>query len=267
MVFAWISHGFLCPRHFDFRQSPDSHPSDKFKERATYRQASRHRAELVELDPQNLLLARQKRLRVEGEIVRDISLDVCRLLSHKVGGPSVYPPLPPGIAELSYAGNFNWAESPGEDRYRRGMYTFFKPTSPHPNLITFDCPDANLTCIERQTSNTPLQALTSLNNETFAETSRAFAGRLLVLPVSDDVSRMAAAFRLCMARPGSAAELQELQALLVDARGWYGQHPEQATALTGKNGVPGIAPEENAAWIAVARVLLNLDEFFTREYS
>jgi len=232
---------------------------------ATYRQASRHRAELVDLDPQNLLLARQNRLRVEGEIVRDISLDVAGLLSHKVGGPSVYPPLPPGIAELSYAGNFNWKESSGEDRYRRGMYTFFKRTSPHPNLITFDCPDANITCIERQTSNTPLQALTSLNNGTFAETSRAFAGRILALPVPDDVTRMAMAFRLSVARPGSASELQELQALFVDARDWYRQHPDQATALAGQQSVSGIASEENAAWIAVSRVLLNLDEFITRE--
>ncbi len=232
---------------------------------ATYRQASRHRAELVDLDPQNLLLARQNRLRVEGEIVRDISLDVAGLLSHKLGGPSVYPPLPPGIAELSYAGNFNWKESSGEDRYRRGMYTFFKRTSPHPNLITFDCPDANITCIERQTSNTPLQALTSLNNGTFAETSRAFAARILALPVADDVTRMAMAFRMSVARPGSTAELQELQALFVDARDWYRQHPDQATALAGPEGVSGIGSEENAAWIAVSRVLLNLDEFITRE--
>src|SRR6185437_3611092 len=117
---------------------------------ATYRQASRHRAELIEADPQNLWLARQNRLRAEGEIVRDISLDAAGLLSRKIGGPSVFPPLPPGIAELSYAGNFKWTASTGADRYRRGMYTFFKRTAPHPNLTTFDCPDANLTCVERR---------------------------------------------------------------------------------------------------------------------
>ncbi len=232
---------------------------------ATYRQTSMHRRELADTDPQNLWLARQNRLRVEAEVVRDISLDVSGLLSTKIGGPGVFPPLPPGIAELSYAGNFKWEESTGENRYRRGMYTFFKRTSPHPNLIAFDCPDANLTCIERQTSNTPLQALTSLNNETFAETSRAFAKRLLQQSESNDAARLATAFRICLARPGSARELEELHALLNDAQSWYLAHPVQAVQLTGKEIVSETPIENNAAWVAVARVLLNLDEFITRE--
>ena len=230
-----------------------------------YRQASFHRAELQEKDPQNRLLAQQNRLRVEAEIIRDISLDVSGLLSHKIGGPSVFPPLPPGIAELSYAGNFNWTESKGEDRYRRGMYTFFKRTSPHPNLIAFDCPDANLTCVERQISNTPLQALTSLNNETFAETARAFARRILSLEEAAEETRLATAFRLCVSRPGSASELQALSALLHDSRQWYDAHPDQAVALIGTDAAPKMTPTENAAWIATARILLNMDEFITRE--
>ncbi len=131
---------------------------------ATYRQSSQQSPSLKEIDPQNLWWARQNRLRVEGEIIRDLSLDAAGLLSRKIGGPSVYPLLPTGIAELSYAGNFKWNTSSGEDLYRRGMYTFFKRTSPHPNLITFDCPDANLTCVDRNSSNTPLQALVTLNN-------------------------------------------------------------------------------------------------------
>lgn len=232
---------------------------------ATYQQSSRVRSELAESDPQNSWLARQNRIRVEGEILRDISLQAAGLLSNTIGGPSVYPPLPPGIAELSYAGNFKWTESTGDDRYRRGMYTFFKRTSPHPNLITFDCPDANLACIERQLSNTPLQALTSLNNETFAEASRVFARRLLALPDNDDTSRMALAFRICVARDGKASELEELQQLLSESRDWYLANPEQATMLVGKDAAPGIAPHVNAAWIATSRILLNLDEFITRE--
>lgn len=232
---------------------------------ATYRQASKHRPELRDVDPQNLMLARQNRIRVEGEIVRDISLDVSGLLSHKIGGPSVYPPLPPGIAELSYAGNFQWAESKGEDRYRRGMYTFFKRTSPHPNLITFDCPDANSTCIERQSSNTPLQALTSLNNETFAETARAFARRLLSTDAADDAARLSYAMRLCVARTITPEEHVQLQALLDDSKAWYAAHPDQAGQLIGKETVSGVPSETAAAWISVARVLLNLDEFITRE--
>jgi hypothetical protein len=232
---------------------------------ATYRQASKHRPELRDVDPQNLMLARQNRIRVEGEIVRDISLDVSGLLSHKIGGPSVYPPLPPGIAELSYAGNFQWAESKGEDRYRRGMYTFFKRTSPHPNLITFDCPDANSTCIERQSSNTPLQALTSLNNETFAETARAFARRLLSADSADDAARLSYAMRLSVARTITPEEHVQLQALLDDSKAWYAAHPDQAGQLIGKETVSGVPSETAAAWISVARVLLNLDEFITRE--
>jgi hypothetical protein len=232
---------------------------------ATYCQASKHRPELRDVDPQNLLLARQNRMRVEGEIVRDISLDVSGLLSRRIGGPSVYPPLPPGIAELSYAGNFKWTDSQGEDRYRRGMYTFFKRTSPHPNLITFDCPDANITCIERQSSNTPLQALTSLNNETFAETARTFARRLLSADAADDAARLSHAMRLCVARDITPDEHVQLQALLDDSKAWYAAHPDQAGQLIGKEAVSGVPSETAAAWISVARVLLNLDEFITRE--
>ena len=121
---------------------------------ATYRQASATRQELTEVDPLNDLLHRQNRYRVEGEIVRDLALSASGLLSGRIGGPSVFPPLPPDIAELSYAGNFKWTNSTGDDRYRRGMYTFFKRTAPHPNLTTFDCPDANTTTVRRQTSNT-----------------------------------------------------------------------------------------------------------------
>jgi hypothetical protein len=232
---------------------------------ATYRQASRHRPELIEADPQNIWLARQNRLRAEGEIVRDISLDAAGLLSRKIGGPSVFPPLPPGIAELSYAGNFKWTASTGADRYRRGMYTFFKRTAPHPNLTTFDCPDANLTCIERSSSNTPLQALTALNNEAFAEASRGLAKRMLSSAATEERDRLANGFRICVARPPHGAELDELAELLATSREWYRSRPEEAQQLVGSDIAAAAAPYENAAWIATSRVLINLDEFITRE--
>ncbi|MBS0204900.1 MAG: PSD1 domain-containing protein [Planctomycetes bacterium] len=232
---------------------------------STYRQASQHRAELDDVDPQNMWLARQNRLRVEAEIVRDECLQVAGLLSPKIGGPSVFPPLPPGIAELSYAGNFKWTTSTGEDRYRRGMYTFFKRTAPHPNLTMFDCPDANLTCIERRTSNTPLQALMSLNNETFSETSRAFAKRLLATPSADDNARLSHGFRLCVARPPQEPELTALSGMLQESREWYRSRAELAAKFVGPDAAPGISVDENAAWIATARILINLDEFITRE--
>ena len=232
---------------------------------ATYRQASRHRSELNEVDPQNMWLARQNRMRVEGEIVRDITLDVAGLLSMKVGGASVYPPLPAGIADLSYAGNFKWTTSTGEDRFRRGMYTFFKRTAPHPNLTTFDCPDANLTCVERRTSNTPLQALTTLNNEVFSEASQALARRLLSQSFPDDVSRLSHAVRLCVSRPPRDVELRQLAELLKTAREWYRAHTDDAKQLVGTYASSGVALDETAAWIATARILLNLDESITRE--
>jgi mono/diheme cytochrome c family protein len=217
---------------------------------STYRQGARHRPELADRDPQNLLLHRQNRWRVEGEIVRDLTLAASGLLSTKVGGPSVFPPMPADIAALSYAGNFKWKNSEGEDRYRRGMYTYFKRTAPYPGLTTFDCPDSNTTCVQRRQSNTPLQALTALNNEVFSEAARALAKRA----IGKDLGF---AFRLCVSRAPTATERERLEALLARSREWYRAHPEEAKLLAGD--------AETAAWTATARVLLNLDEFLTRE--
>jgi hypothetical protein len=262
---------------------------------ATYRQASAHRPELADLDPLNVLVARQNRLRVEAEIVRDLALEVGGLLVPTVGGPSVFPPMPPDLAALSYANNFTWQESTGPDRHRRGMYTFFKRTIPHPTLMTFDCPDANLTCVLRSVSNTPLQALTVLNETAFVEAARALAVRLLAAPVPDavdaDRARLARAIELCLCRPARDAELDRLAGLLAEARAHYVADPAAAAALAGDAAAPqadAAAPAgspapsadtpaaaapvtttadtaETAAWMATVRVLLNLDEFITRE--
>ncbi len=232
---------------------------------ATYRQASATRGELMEADPLNDLLYKQNRYRVEAEIVRDLALSVSGLLSEKIGGPSVFPPLPPDIAELSYAGNFKWTNSTGEDRYRRGMYTFFKRTAPHPNLTTFDCPDSNTTTVQRRTSNTPLQALTTLNNEVFVEASQAMAKRLLSAPAAKDAERLALALRLCVARQPTTGELHEFGELLAANRQWYARHAAEAPAAVGPFQPHGVPAEEAAAWVATARIILNLDEFLTRE--
>ncbi len=238
---------------------------------ATYRQSSATRGELAEADPLNDLFHRQNRYRVEGEIVRDVSLAVGGLLSEKVGGPSVFPPLPADIAALSYANNFKWTNSTGEDRYRRGMYTFFKRTAPHPNLTTFDCPDSNTTCIQRRTSNTPLQALTTLNNEVFVEASQALAKSILAQrpnaqpgPESDQKT-LTLALRRCLARQPRGDELQAFGELLAANRQWYAEHPADAPATVGAFQPAGVAVPEAAAWVATARILLNLDEFLTRE--
>ncbi len=234
---------------------------------ATYRQSSRIRPELLEQDPQNQWLARQNRLRVEGEVVRDISLEVAGVLSRKVGGPSVFPVLPPGIAELSYAGNFKWNVSEGDDRYRRGMYTFFKRTSPHPNLITFDCPDANTTCIDRNRSNTPLQSLVTLNNATFSEAARLLASRILKQPeLKSDVDRVNFVFRLCLSREPDSFEMSELLRLLNDLHQTFADQPDEAQKLVGSDAAgSGFSLADQAVWIATSRIMINLDEFITRE--
>lgn len=235
---------------------------------ATYRQTSGSRPELNETDPQNLLLARQNRTRVEAEIIRDLSLSVSGLLSAKVGGPSVFPPLPPGVAELSYANNFKWATSKGEDRYRRGLYTFFKRTSPHPNLTLFDCPDSNLTCVSRNSSNTPLQALTLLNNEIFVEAAREFGQRIRKHDGSDR-NRLTRAFRLCVSRQPTVSELDQFLEMLNVSRKWYEANKDAALALN-KSGTKSESLKDDneglevAAWIATCRIMLNMDEFITR---
>ena len=244
----------------------------------TYRQSSRFRPELAEVDPQNRLLARQNRTRVEAEIVRDLHLAVSGLLDRRVGGPSVFPPLPPGIAELSYANNFKWGNSnwntrpdrpggvaPSEDVYRRGMYTFFKRTAPHPNLTTFDCPDANLTAVERSASNTPLQALITLNNEVFVDAARGMARRVLTEGEGDDGDRIAWMLRLVAVRTPSAGEVAEFGGLLASAREYYAAHPEAAVKFAGPELPEGVDAAEAAAWTATARIVMNLDEFIVRD--
>ena len=220
---------------------------------------------------------RQNRLRVEGEITRDLTLAASGLLCAKVGGPSVFPPMPADVAALSYANNFKWIPSQGEDRYRRGMYTFFKRTAPHPNLMTFDCPDSNATAISRGSSNTPLQALVTLNNELFAEAARGMAKRVLEKKFERDLERMQFAFRLCVIRPGDSRELGTLLRVLERSRAWYKEHAGDAKAVVGRNLVGSASadagaktsaeadPTEQAAWMNVARVILNLDEFLNRE--
>jgi len=227
---------------------------------ATYRQSSRHRPDLIEKDAQNFLLHRQNRFRVEGEIVRDLTLSVSGLLATTVGGPSVFPPMPADIAALTYANSFKWKNSEGGDRYRRGLYTYFKRTSPYPGLATFDCPDSNTTCVQRRTSNTPLQALTALNNEVFTEAARYFARWVLDQQGAGDRELLTLAFRKTVARAPTADELLRLTQLLNRSLDWYRDNPAEAKKVGIKAGTP-----EEAAWTTVARVLLNLDEFLTRE--
>ena len=235
---------------------------------STYRQSSNHRPELREIDPKNRLLARQNRFRVEAEIVRDLSLAAAGLLSDKIGGPSVFPPMPEGVANVNYNSAFKWKVSTDEDRYRRGLYTFFKRTAPHPTLMTFDCPDSNVTNVQRTRSNTPLAALVTLNNEVYREAAVGLAARVLkASPDAVDVAKIDKAFEVTLTREPVADERQALLDLLDKSRVHYGTHPDDARKLLA--GLPaaadtGIPEPELASWTATLRVLLNLDEFLTR---
>jgi hypothetical protein len=234
---------------------------------ATYRQSSRVTPELLARDPQNVLLARGPRFRVDAETVRDIALSAAGLLSDKVGGPSVFPPQPPGISELSY-GSVPWPTSKGNDRFRRGLYTYLKRTSLYPGLTTFDAPTTEVTCPMRVRSDTPLQALQVLNDRVFVEAAQGLARRIVREGPDDRNARIVYAFRLCTSRTPTADEIASTRAFFERqlARFADGSLMAGQVALSDVLSRPDDAElNEVAAWTTVARALLNLDETITKE--
>lgn len=228
---------------------------------ATYRQASGHRADLAAADAGNRLLGRQNRLRVESEIVRDLALSASGMLTHEIGGPSVFPAQPPGVMIRK-----PWPESKGKDRYRRGLYTHFWRTSPHPGLMVFDSPDALTTATRRNRSNTPLQALTLLNDTGFHEFAQGLARRVVEdHPEGGVTERAAHAFRICLARSPSADELATLANFASAQLDEFQTYPERARGILTLGSREGEEPAELAAWATLASTLMNLDEFITRE--
>jgi hypothetical protein len=224
---------------------------------ATYRQSSKTRPELERVDARNRLLARQSRVRVNAEVVRDVALAASGLLSGKVGGPSVFPPQPDGIYKFTQVDK-GWKASTDDDRFRRGMYTYFWRSAPHPQLVTFDAPDASVTCTRRNRSNTPLQALTLLNDAGFYEYAQGLGSRILREQSGDAIARLRYAFRVCLSREPTDHELLRLRSFLNRQRADLSERPGEARAISPNT-------PEQAAWVMVARVLLNLDEFITRE--
>ncbi|MGJ5816673.1 PSD1 and planctomycete cytochrome C domain-containing protein [Paludibaculum fermentans] len=214
-------------------------------ESATYQQTSRVTPELLERDPANRLLARGSRFRVDAEIVHDIALAASGLLNDQVGGTSVYPPAPDFLFQppVSYGPKI-WKEEKDAQRYRRALYTFRYRSVPYPMLQTFDSPNGDAACVRRSRSNTPLQALTTLNEPLFMEAAHALAELTLKQGGASDTERLSFAFRRCVARPPVEAEVTELLGLL----------KKQEARM-----------EPAQAWTMVARVLLNLDETITRE--
>ena len=211
---------------------------------AAYRQSSTMRPDAAAADPDNRLLARQNRLRLDAEIIRDASLVASGLLTPTVGGPSVYPPIPPGANNVTQVKR-EWLTSTGPDRYRRALYTFFQRSAAHPALLLFDAPDATVSCTRRIRSNTPLQALISLNDEAGIEFAEALAKRIRKEAPADDGQRIRHGWLLALSREPTSEETGRMLRFLRTRR------DSQAN--------------EQSVWVAASRVLLNIDEFLTRQ--
>jgi len=228
---------------------------------ATYQQASRVTPQLLEKDPQNRLLSRGPRVRLEAELIRDLALSSSGLYAPKVGGPSVFPPQPPGVSTEGAYGPLEWKVSAGADRYRRGLYTFSKRTAPYAMFTTFDGPTGEACIARREVSDTPLQSLTVLNDAVFVEAAQAL-GKVAVAAAPGDAARAALLFRRCLTRPPAPAELTELIHFCQTQRQRF-QEKELDAAVIAGDGEGDVI--ERATWTAAARALLNLDETITKE--
>jgi hypothetical protein len=242
---------------------------------ATYRQSARARPELAAVDPYNELLARQSSLRLSAEQIRDATLAASGLLNRKIGGPCVYPPQPESVAMEGF--DNKWQVSEGSDRVRRGLYTYIQRLSPFAQNVTFDAPALSRACTRRERSNTPLQALTLLNDPAFFEAARNLAAGVLLDrdPVQSPLAnggrvksgiaeRIDELYWRCLSRPPTVDETARLAA-------YYGQQLEilvrdpQAASEIFPLDVAGTDRVEAAAWTLVASVVLNLHEFITRD--
>ncbi len=230
---------------------------------ATYRQSAHFRTDVEEHDPLNRWLARQNRLRLDAELIRDSALAISGLHADELGGPPVTPPQPDGVFDFTQDKK-PWKSATGASRYRRGLYTYLWRSSLYPALTVFDFPDPNVACTRRNRSNTPLQALTLANDQTFLEFARGLGERLQRLP-GDDAAKITSGFEWCVARTPDSAETARLGVFLSQQRTTYASDPGAARLLTDLHDVDERQLTELAAWTAVARALLNLDEFITRE--
>ncbi len=231
---------------------------------STYRQSSRVTPELIERDPYNKLLTRGPRFRMEAETVRDIALAASGLLSPKLGGPGVFPYQPEGIWDRPYSED-KWVMSQGEDHYRRGIYTFIRRTAPYPSLTVFDAPSRESCTVRRVRTNTPLQALTTLNDPTFFEAAGALAKRIMTEAGPDPSSRATHGFRLCVTRQPAAKELEQILAFHDQQLDRFRKDPKAAGAVVKAVTNPPSDPADLAAWTMVSNALLNLDETITKE--
>ncbi len=233
----------------------------------TYRQSSRRKPVHQKADPENLLLAHSPRFRLQGELIRDQALAVSRLLVDVEGGPSVKPYQPPNIwNEVSLNGGLRYQQGKGSNLYRKSMYTYWKRSAPMPNMMIFDSPSREKCVVQRARTNTPLQALVTLNDPQFVEAARMLALRLLKTE-SGDRERIDLAYRLCTARSASQREQMIIQKLLSDQKKRFKDAPEKANQLLGVGESPQDSSTdavEHAAWTVISQMILNLDETLTR---
>ena len=230
---------------------------------ATYRQSSNLTPLLREKDDQNRLYGRGPRLRLDAEMIRDNALAAAGLLSRKQFGPPVRPYQPDGLWTRIGGERVEYVVSPGEDRHRRGLYVVWKRSVPYPSFVNFDATSRYACTVKRSRSNTPLQALTLLNDPVYVEAALALAKRVLAEKAGDE-ERVRHAFRLCLARAAKDAECALLSKLLADQRAAARANPKETQELVGSSLPEGVAREEFAAWYAVATTLLNLDEMITK---
>ena len=233
---------------------------------SAYRQSSRVTPELLELDPDNRLLARGPRFRLSAEMIRDQALAVSGLLSQKLYGPPVRPPQPALGVSAAFGSGIDWTTSEGEDRYRRGLYTTWRRSNPYPSMVAFDAPSREVCTVRRDRTNTPLQALVTLNDPVYIETAQALARRMNEgsSPIAE---KARLGFRYCLARPPSESELTQLTTLFQTAHQRFAA--DEALAMNMATKPIGPAPAgtniiDLAAWTLVANVLLNLDEMFMK---
>jgi len=228
---------------------------------ATYRQSSAVTPELLGRDPENVLLARGPRFRIDAELIRDSVLASCGLLSSRIGGPSVFPPQPASITTEGAYGPFSWNVSQGEDRYRRSLYTFSKRTAPFALYNTFDAPGGEVCVVRRDVSNSPLQALSLLNDAVFIEPAQAI-GKRLAQSSQTDADRASELFRRFVVRPPDAQEISMLVSYAQKERERFAVHKSDAAKVAGDGSDDMV---ERATWTAVARAVMNLDECVTKD--
>ena len=229
----------------------------------TYRRSSAFRPELTDRDPQNLLLARQNRYRLDAERIRDQYLAVGGLLNRRTGGPSFRPELPSGVAQIQFTNK--WVADKGAVAYRRSLYIHLQRNLMLPMLMTFDHPDSIVVCTRRERSNTPLQALTLLNAPLFFESAQSLGRQLVADRSATPEQRIRRAFLAAVSREPNRNELYRVMRLVNDLTDIYKNNTEAAKDLAGDDPPSGVPIEETAAWVAVARAILNLDEVITRE--